>query len=156
MYLKFLSYCAWLWWHSQPLSLPSLSDYNTLSHSWAGFSTSDTDVKNKIPFTYVSSAMYVPLFHCAHIKCRPTPCQDDQRLCDRSQGGGIFTADSSGGIPMRETTIFFPVLVPRSFSKLSQYVSTLCFILFLGRNHYWCVIPFCTTAPNSWPTYSHR
>lgn len=100
--------------------------------------------------------MYIPMFSCAHIKCQPTPCWGDQRLCDRCQGGGILTADSFGDIPMRETTIFFPVLVPRSFSKLSQYVSTLCFILFLGRSYHWCVIPFCTNAPNSWPTCSHR
>lgn len=156
MYLKFLSYCAWLWWHPKLwVCHLSLSDY-TLSHSWSGFSTSDTHVKNKIPFIYISPVMCFPMFSCAHIKCQPTPCRDDQRLCDRCQGAGILTADSFGGIPMRETTIFFPVLVPRSFSKLSQYVSALCFILFLGRNHYWCVIPFHTRAPNSWPTCSHR
>lgn len=32
----------------------TLSDYNTLSHSWSGSSISDADVKNKIPFAYVS------------------------------------------------------------------------------------------------------
>lgn len=57
---------------------------------------------------------------------------------------------------MRETTVFFPVLIPRSFSKLSQYVFALCFVLFLGRNHYWCAIPFHTSAPNSRPICGHR
>lgn len=56
---------------------------------------------------------------------------------------------------MTETAIFLPVLVPRSFSKLSQYVSALCFILFLGRNRFCSLFPGARAA-NSWPTRSHR
>lgn len=59
-----------------------------------------------------------------------------------------------GGIPVREITIFFPVLVPSSFSTWSQHVSALCFILFLGRNHCWCASSFSTNAPKHWPAFT--
>lgn len=38
----------------------SLSDYSTLSHSWSGSSTSDTNVQNRIPFTYISLSCASP------------------------------------------------------------------------------------------------
>ena len=130
----------------------TLSDYNTLSRSWSGSSTSDTDVKNKIPFIYVSLSCLAVLISSVspHHEEMTKGSVIDARVV-------VYLPQTSlGAFQWGETTIFFPVLVPTSFNKLSQYVSALCFILFLGRNHYWRVIPFSTSAPNSWPTCSHR
>lgn len=57
-------------------------------------------------------------------------------------GCGILTTDQSGGIPWEKQLFIFPLLIPRSFSKWSQYVSALCFVLFLGSSHYDVLLPF--------------
>lgn len=142
MYLKFLSYCACLWWHLKLWTCClSLSDYNTLSHSWSGFSTSDTVVKNKIPFIYISSVTCIPTFSCAHVKHQPTHCGDKQRFYDGCSGGGVLLPASW----QQSYLLFcFSFMI---LQQINQYVSALCFILFLGRNHYWCLIPLVPALP---------
>lgn len=115
----------------------------------------DTNEKSKIHFMSFSSVREIPVFSSSDIKCQPIPCGDDKRYYHRGWDTGILTTDSFGGLPVRKQ-LFFPVLVPRSFSKLSQYVSALCFILFLGRNHHCRVIPYSINAPNGWPAFSDR
>lgn len=133
----------------------TLSDYNTLSHSWSGSSISGTDVKNKIPFAYVSLLCFTVLISSVS----PHPVEMTRGSVIDARVVVYLPQTSLGAFQWGKQLFFFfffLFLVPRSFSKLSQYVSALCFLLFLGRSHYWCVIPFSTSAPNIWPTCSHR
>ena len=132
----------------------TMSDYNTLSHSWSGSSISGADVKNKILFAYISLSCFTVLISSVS----PHPAEMTRGSVIDARVVVYLPQTSLGAFQWGKQLFFFFFLfwVPRSFSKLSQYVSALCFLLFLGRNHYWCVIPFSTSAPSSWPTFSHR